>query len=282
MRPRMSRRRVPRQPMPTICDCTRMRSPMGVVVVGTDVYATDFGDPPAKNGRLIRSPRMGRSRPSKRASISRFARLRSVHRQLPHDSDLTPYAVLSRPLQADAGAVTTLISNRLSFPLGISSNADWVFIVNYGDITSDGQQTIQRRPRRDLTSYTYFSDFPNGPTHLDIDARYLYWAEMNNGRVVRRPVGADPDAGIDVEVIAPASRRLGALPSTVRSFISRDIAFRSSTVARASDCSCASTTCQGRRPHSSSRSRGSGRRRHRRYRHLHGRPRKRNGVEAGR
>ena len=182
---------------------TGMRSPMGVVAVGTDVYATDFGNPPAMDGRLVRIAANGTIQTLETGlnSPTSLAYNQSTDSLL-MSSYFTPFAVLSRPRQADAGAVTTLISNQLSFPLGIASNTDWVFIVNYGDLSNDGQQTIQRRPRGDLTSYTYFSDFPNGQTHLDIDARYLYWAEMNNGRVLRRPVGADPDAGIDVEVIA--------------------------------------------------------------------------------
>src|SRR6185295_18655402 len=57
--------------------------------------------------------------------------------------------------------------------------------------------------RTDLTRYTFFSDYPNSPSYLDVDANYLYWAEGQTGRLVRRPIEADPDAGSgSIEVIA--------------------------------------------------------------------------------
>jgi len=176
---------------------------MGIVVVGTEVYTTTFGDPPNANGELIRIAADG-------TVMTIESGLGSPHAlwyDQTTDAFLFPnyfdFLILSRPLHADAGSVTTLISDRLKFPSGLASNADWIFVINYGYLDNDGQQTIQRRPRNDLTNYTFFVDYPAGPVHADIDANYLYWTEFEASRVVRRPVNAEFAVGTAVnEVIA--------------------------------------------------------------------------------
>jgi hypothetical protein len=187
------------QPFPIATDLT---FPMGVVVLGADVYATTLGNPFARNGSLIRITANG----TVTEIESGIGAPASLWYDQVTDSFLMPdyfgHLLLSRPVHADAGSVTTLISNRLSSPLGTASNAASVFIVNVGDLSSEGPQTIQRRSRSDLTQYGFFSEIPAEPAHLDIDANYLYWTEFVAGRVVRQPVGADPDAGATpVEVI---------------------------------------------------------------------------------
>jgi hypothetical protein len=199
------------QPFPI---ATSLNSPIGVAVVATDVYVTEF------QGNVTSGPNTG--------SLIRIAPDRTVTAietglnypaalwfdELTDSfsiSDYFGYRFVARPLHEDGGVVvhrdaggtSTLISNDVAFPFGITGNTNWLFVVSVGAVVPIGEQTIQRRSRSDLTTYTYFSEFPRGPTHLDIDANYIYWAEEHNGRVVRRSIDATPDAGPDgIEVIA--------------------------------------------------------------------------------
>jgi hypothetical protein len=196
------------QPFPV---ATALQSPIGLAVVGTDVYATDFGNPPKADGALVRIAADGSVSTLETGLSSPGGLWFDATSQSLLMTDYFGFAVISRPIMGDAGSATTIISNRLGFPLGIASNASSFFIVNFGDVPGDGTQTIQRRPRSDLTTYAAFSAFPGGPTHLDLDANYLYWMEADAGRIMRRPVGADPDAGsVPNEVIASGPMTVAA------------------------------------------------------------------------
>ena len=196
------------QPFPI---ATGMLFPLGVTVAGTSVYVTDFVSDPILpgSGDLVRIDADGRQT----IIASGLSNPTSVWYDGTTDSLLIPsYAssiVMSVPAHGDAGhftpdggGVTTVVSNHLVAPLGLASNADWVFIGNNGGNFGDTDQVIQRRPRADLTQFTTFDRAPGRPEYLDLDANYLYWAEQDSGRIMRMRLGADPDAGASVaEVI---------------------------------------------------------------------------------
>jgi hypothetical protein len=180
---------------------------MGVFVVGADVYVADFGtagiDSSHVDGALVRVAPDG----SQTLIETPLASPTSLWFDPTTSSFLMAsyfqHVVMSRPFQGNAGSATTLIpKDHLGFPLGIATNDAAIFIMNNGDIQPDVvQQSIQRWLRPSLTSYSLFTDFPNGPTHLDIDANYLYWTEGVAGRVVRRPLDVPFGDGPSVEVI---------------------------------------------------------------------------------
>jgi hypothetical protein len=187
-----------------------MLFPIGIAVQGTSVYVADFVSDPIlpQSGDLVRIDADGRQT----IVASGLNNPSAVWYDRTSDSLLVPSytgsIVWSIPAHTDAGRltpdggqVTTLVSNHVVAPLGVASNANSVFIVNNGGNTGDTDQVIQRRPRTDLTQYTTFDRFPGRPTHLDLDANYLYFPEQDSGRIMRMSIGADPDAGPNAEVI---------------------------------------------------------------------------------
>jgi hypothetical protein len=200
------------QPVPI---ATGIRTPMGVVVVNGIVYATNFGFPPYEDGTLIRIMPDG--------TVSTI----ESHLQAPHalwydsysdsfllpeyfgrpvgDAGAPPGTVIDkRPLSGsdDGGSVAPYLTNNVGDPLGIATNQDYIFNVSVGGPITDGQMAIQRRRRSDLVEDANFSEYPNGPAHMDIDANYLYWTETVAGRIVRLPLNVTPSVSA-VEVLIP-------------------------------------------------------------------------------
>jgi uncharacterized membrane protein len=201
---------------------TGFQSPMGVVVVGMDVYTVDFGsagvDASRVDGTLVRIAPDG----TKTLLETGLGAPASLWYDEASSSFLIPeyyhYDIVSRPLRP-GGTVSKLITEHVGFPLGIATNETSLFVSNSGDIAPEAiQQTVQRWSRPGLTSYALFRDFPNGPTQLDVDANYLYWTENVAGRVVRLPLGADFGASPSVEVLTtevPAPRGIAVDGSTI-------------------------------------------------------------------
>ena len=122
-------------------------------------------------------------------------------------SDPSGWRVYTRPLEAASGSVTPLFSNHVGHPFGFAANADSIFLGNWGDVPPENlRDTVERRPRSDMTQYTTFYhaaniDQPAHPSNMDLDANYLYWAESQTGKIMRRPLSVSWETGTALEMI---------------------------------------------------------------------------------
>jgi hypothetical protein len=205
---------------------TGLNTPMGVVVVGSDVYVVEgpILDPPPPgslpDGTLIRIGPDGKKTVLETglrddgASALWFDQTTNRLMWI----GFSGWRVATRPLEAPLNSATTLFSNHLKFPFGIVSNADTIFLSNWGDFPEEHTiDTVERRPRSNLTQFDKFILTTNVPpevrpfhaSHFDIDDTYIYWGESQTFRVVRRPLSVPFSAGPSTEVLVdlPANGR---------------------------------------------------------------------------
>src|SRR5262249_22757389 len=117
---------------------TGMISPMGLAVVGSDVYAVDFGtaaaDPTHVDGSLIRIAPNG----TQTLLQSGLRAPASLWYDEATDSflmaDYYRSLLSARPRGAASGSVTTMISTHLGFPSGIATNANSLIVSNSGTV----------------------------------------------------------------------------------------------------------------------------------------------------
>jgi hypothetical protein len=204
---------------------TGFGGPMGVAVVGSDVYVLDTPNmtiaPASPSGRLVRIAPDGTQTDLESGMTGGNSTLWFdaatnsfmwpdffAYQNGPMGLEWRAY---TRRLDAPRGSVTTLLSNHLGYPFALASNGNSLWVANWGDVPPENlRDTVERRPRSDLSQYTRFytsanPDAPAHPSHMDVDANFLYWAESQTGRIVRRPLSVSWESGTADEKIIKGS-----------------------------------------------------------------------------